>query len=241
MTSIVQRARHLEEAFLGGLEDAQNAYEEIVATQAWQTLGYDTFAEWWQDRVVPAMRALSMRPTKEIAASVVEQVREEEAALPPAQRRTQRELAEMAGVERSSLANRDGSRSVPREDSHRTDLEPPVTREWDGNRIVEKTTADPLPADVAEQIEARIEDLISPEARERNGREREEQQFKELHSRELAKCVWLLAERARRVDAVEFEVSRWQPSQDVYPAPTTPKRLQAAGEYLIALSERWPE
>lgn len=211
MSSNVQRAHRLEARFLGGLEDAQDAYEEIVATEAWVDLGYDTFAEWWEDRVKPAMRALSMRPTREIAASVVERVRGEEKALPPAQRRTQRELAEMVGVSQGSPAIR--PRSTPERSVSTTDLE------WQGNQIVE----------------------VSPEARDRNAREREERQFMELHSRELAKCVWLLAERARRVDAVEHEISRWQPSQDIYPEPTTAKRLRTAGEFLVALSERWPE
>lgn len=117
-------AQELETAFLAGLEDAQGAYEQIVETQAWTDLGFDTFAGWWDERVRPTMRALSMRPTREIAAAVVEQVREEEAELPPAQRRTQRELAEMVGVERSALASRDGSRSVQREESRPADLAP---------------------------------------------------------------------------------------------------------------------
>lgn len=147
MTSEVQRARQLEEAFLGGLEDAQNAYEEIVAAQAWTTLGYDTFAEWWQDRVVPAMRALSMRPTKEVAASVVEQVRQEEAELPPAQRRTQAEMAEMVGGTRDEKAVR--PRSAPGVNTHTADLETPATPA--------DPAPDPLPAEVAQQIDERIE------------------------------------------------------------------------------------
>lgn len=125
MTALATRseAQLLEEAFLGGLEDMQNAYERIVETEAWLSLGFDSFAGWWQQRVMPTMRALSMRPTREIAAAVVEKVREEEADLPPAQRRTQRELADMVGMDRSSLANRDGSRSAPRAESRQPDLE----------------------------------------------------------------------------------------------------------------------
>jgi hypothetical protein len=93
-------AQELEKAFLAGLEDAQAAYEQIVETQAWTELGFDTFAGWWDQRVQPTMRALSMRPTREIAAAVIEQVRQEEADLPPVQRRTQQELADMVGVDR---------------------------------------------------------------------------------------------------------------------------------------------
>lgn len=125
MTKILttEDAESLEAAFLGGLEEAQFAYERIVEHEAWALLGFERFADWWDERVTPSMRALSMRPTREIAAAVVEQVRKEEAELPPAQRRTQRELAAMVGVERSSLASRDGSRSVQREESPQPDLE----------------------------------------------------------------------------------------------------------------------
>lgn len=119
-------AQRLEAAFLAGLNDAQDAYERIVRASAWTVLGFGTFAEWWEARVRPIMRALSMRPTREIATAVVDQVRQEEAELPPAQRRTQQELAEMVGIDRSRLANRDGSRSLPREDSRRVDLESPT-------------------------------------------------------------------------------------------------------------------
>jgi hypothetical protein len=141
-------AADLERRFLAGLDDAQTAYEEIVATEAWLDLGHESFTSWWEGTVRPAMRALSMRPTREIAAAVVEKVRQEEADLPPAQRRTQRELADLIGAERSSLANRNGSRSAPREESPQADLEPP---------------ADPIPPVIAEKIEERIKERAAPE------------------------------------------------------------------------------
>lgn len=117
-----EQAESLEAAFLGGLEEAQVAYERIVEHEAWTILGFETFTAWWGDRVQPMMRALSMRPTREIAAAVVEQVREEEAALPSAQRRTQRELAEMAGVDQKTISN--WTRSTHEETSSDLDLEP---------------------------------------------------------------------------------------------------------------------
>lgn len=122
MTDREDAARH-EESFLGNLAGAQDEYDWLVENEAWSALGWDSFGNWWEGRVRPVMRALSMRPTREIAAKVVEQVRAEERALPPAQRRTQRELAAMVGVDRSGFANRDGSRSVPRENAPRPDLE----------------------------------------------------------------------------------------------------------------------
>lgn len=125
MTALATRseAQLLEEAFLGGLEDMQNAYERIVETEAWLSLGFDSFAGWWQQRVMPTMRALSMRPTREIAAAVVDKVREEEAELPPAQRRTQRELADMVGVGKDTVGRLLGTRSAPDASAPQPDLE----------------------------------------------------------------------------------------------------------------------
>lgn len=119
----IQEARRREESFIGNLSGAQDDYVWIVSNRAWTALGWDSFADWWVARIQPVMRALSMRPTREIAAAVVEQVRQEEAGLPPAQRRTQRELAEMVGVDRSALASRDGSRSTQRETTRGDDLD----------------------------------------------------------------------------------------------------------------------
>lgn len=113
-------AQSLERAFLSGLNEAQDAYERIVQTEAWKQLGYDAFGDWWAGSVQPVMRALSMRPTREIATAVVDQVRAEEASLPPAQRRTQRELAELAGVDQKTVSN--WSRSPSEESSLADDL-----------------------------------------------------------------------------------------------------------------------
>lgn len=117
-TSITE-ASDLEAAFLAGLEEAQGAYERIVATQAWTALGFGSFAAWWDERVAPTMRALSMKPTREIAAAVIEQVRQEEAALPPTQRRTQQELADMVGVSQQAIS----ARSLPHKKLSGDDLE----------------------------------------------------------------------------------------------------------------------
>lgn len=104
--SDIQEARRREESFIGNLSGAQDDYEWLVANRAWTALGWDSFADWWVSRIQPTMRALSMRPTREIAAAVVEQVRQEEADLPPAQRRRERELAEMVGATPDELRNR---------------------------------------------------------------------------------------------------------------------------------------
>lgn len=147
--SNVEEARRLEAAFLAGLNNAQDAYEPFVAIEGWKELGFDHFAEWWTDRVVPLMRALSMRPTRAISQAVIDQVREEEAALPPAQRRTQRELAELAGTSEWTVAGRVKSlqdQQQPRV-SPATDLE---------------ESTDPLPAPIAREIDRRIAQKTAP-------------------------------------------------------------------------------
>lgn len=120
-----REAQRREQSFISNLSGAQDDYEWIVENQAWAALGWDTFAEWWQARVTPIMRALSMRPTREIAAAVIEQVRQEEAELPPAQRRTQRELAEMVGVGEATVGRIAGTRSTGASPDARTDLGTP--------------------------------------------------------------------------------------------------------------------
>jgi len=123
MTDRAVAARH-EDAFLGNLAGAQDEYDWLVENEAWTSLGWGSFAEWWQGRVQPVMRALSMRPTREIAAKVVEQVRAEEAALPPAQRRTQRELGELVGASEATVGRQVGTRSATASTVATPNLEP---------------------------------------------------------------------------------------------------------------------
>ncbi len=126
-------AADLEARILAGLADAQEAYEEFVATEGWLERGYDSFGEWWSSTVVPTMRALSMRPTREIAARVDEQLRVDNESLPPAQRYTQRDRAELTGLSRETIQDRDKAERTPT-----PDLE------------------DPLPPEIADQIQERI-------------------------------------------------------------------------------------
>lgn len=112
MTITADDARELERAFLDGLDRAQDAYEQIIEAQAWLQLGHDTYADWWRERVQPLMRALSMRPTREVAAAGIEQIRREDAELPPAQRHTQRELGELFGVGEATVGRWNGTRST---------------------------------------------------------------------------------------------------------------------------------
>jgi hypothetical protein len=120
----VEAERH-ERFFLAAMASAKEHFDWIIANSAWVTLGHETFAAWWEARVMPVANGLGMRPTQDIAKAVIEKVREEESALPKAQRRTQQQIAAMVGLDRSALANRDGSRSLPRENSRQSDLDEP--------------------------------------------------------------------------------------------------------------------
>lgn len=117
-----------ESAFLGALGEAQSHFRWLVDHQGWRLLGWDSFAAWWDGRVRPVMLALDARPTREIAAKVIEMVRAEEADLPAAQRRTQRELGELVGVSGDTAARWTGSRSAPDADAPPSDLATPDLR-----------------------------------------------------------------------------------------------------------------
>lgn len=89
--------RH-EASFLRNMGQAKEDFDWLVTNEAWTHLGFLTFADWWDARVFPVASGLGMRPTREVARSVVEKVAEEQKALPKDQRRSQRQIAEMVGV-----------------------------------------------------------------------------------------------------------------------------------------------
>jgi hypothetical protein len=111
-------ARRHEASFLGNMKQAKADFDWIVAHEAWTQLGHATFADWWDVRVMPVAAGLGMRPTREIARTVIEKVVEDQRDLPKAQQRTQREIAAMVGVDRSTVA-----RSTPGANARGSDLE----------------------------------------------------------------------------------------------------------------------
>lgn len=126
VTVTADEAGRLEEEFLNGLDQAQDAFVQIMETNAWAALGHDSFAAWWEQRVVPVMRALALRPSREIADRVLEQVRQEEASLPAAQRRRGSELADLVGTSEWVVEGRQDQR--PPRSTAKPDLDDPVTR-----------------------------------------------------------------------------------------------------------------
>jgi hypothetical protein len=126
-------ARRHEASFLSNMRQAKTDFDWILANQAWTQLGFPTFADWWDERVAPLGASLGMRPTREIAKTVIEKVVEDQRDLPKAQQRTQREIAAMVGVDRSTVA-----RSAPGANARGSDLE-------DGAEVAQtEPPADPL-------------------------------------------------------------------------------------------------
>lgn len=61
----------------------------------------------------------------------------------------------------------------------------------------------------------------------------------EVWSRNLAKCVFLLAGFAKNEGQAAADLVNWQDSQDVYPQKTSPARLRRAATYLTELAAAW--
>lgn len=110
-------ARRHEASFLRSMAQAKEDFDWILANEAWAQLGFSTFADWWDERVAPLAASLGMRPTREIAKTVIEKVVEDQKDLPKAQQRSQREIAAMVGVSQKSV-----SRSLTESNDSTADL-----------------------------------------------------------------------------------------------------------------------
>lgn len=99
-------AQRREASFLKNLSGARDDYQWIMSNEAWTQLGYADYTTWYVARVYPLLKALGARPSLEIANDVLDRVPADEAALPAPQRRTQDEIAELAGVSKKTVARR---------------------------------------------------------------------------------------------------------------------------------------
>lgn len=125
-----EAARGLEDQFLSALEVAQHAYEDIVAAKAWTALGFETFTEWWTAKVVPKMRALEMKPKKEVAQDAVQRIAADQQKLPKPQQMLHREIGEATGMSRRSVARSLQGANAPQRDLVRG-RSPTSTVDWD--------------------------------------------------------------------------------------------------------------
>lgn len=100
--------------------------------------------------------------------------------------------------------------------------------------------------DISDLVASRLDQVVEAQAKPAapatpsEVRERDYQASSEAWSRNLAKCVYLLAGFSNLNGFVEKALKEWQPSQDIYPDKTTAERMRTAAAYLNAIAERWP-
>lgn len=154
----VSEAVRREISFLRNVGGAGDDLEWILFNQAWTELGFERIGDWWQQRVLPVLVNLDLRPSPALADRVIAAISADEAALPKAQRRTQREIASIARTNQSRV-----SRSRPDSPESESDLEKGSenaqaaaadadTRAADGEQSRASNTRPPAAgADVADQ------------------------------------------------------------------------------------------
>lgn len=104
-------AKRREDGFLRSMSGAREDYDWLIANQGWTLLGFDTFAEWYAERIAPTMAALGGRPVPELASDVLARIRADEENLPKPQRRTAAELAALVGVSEWKVRSRQDHRT----------------------------------------------------------------------------------------------------------------------------------
>jgi hypothetical protein len=107
-----------EISFLRNVGGAGDDLEWILFNQAWTELGFENVGDWWEQRVLPVLVNVDMRPSASLADRVMAAIAADEAGLPKLQRRTQRQIAALA---RTSQARVSRSRSDANESG--SDLE----------------------------------------------------------------------------------------------------------------------
>lgn len=89
-------AKRHEALFLKGVGTAQDELRWLVEHEAWRTLGFESPVDWWDTRIRPAFVELEIRPAPSVARQILAAVEAHERGLPPAQRRSKKELARLA-------------------------------------------------------------------------------------------------------------------------------------------------
>jgi len=94
----IERAKSREMAMVANLGRFADECRWFMANKVWLTLGYETFVEWWADRITPVVETLGLTPGPELAQMAIEAIRKEEEGLPAAQRHTKKAIASIVGV-----------------------------------------------------------------------------------------------------------------------------------------------
>lgn len=127
----ISEAARREGSFLRNIVGAGDDLEWILFNQAWTELGFERIGDWWEQRVLPVLVKLDLRPSALLAERVIAAISADEAGLPKVQRRTQREIAAIARTSQSKI-----SRSRPDAPESGSDLENPAA-EGKGSPLVD--------------------------------------------------------------------------------------------------------
>lgn len=93
-----------EISFLRNIGGAGDDLEWILFNQAWTELGFERIGDWWEQRVLPVLVHVDLRPSAALAERVIAAIAADEAGLPKAQRRTQREIASIARTSQAKVS-----------------------------------------------------------------------------------------------------------------------------------------
>jgi hypothetical protein len=219
----VERARtHLEAA-------AEEVVRQING-RAWIALGYES----WDDMREAEYRGAAVIVPRADRPELVARLR--------AEGLSQKQIGDTIGVSQRQVST---DLSDVRNSSN-VDL--PATR-VDSVGREQPTTYAPRAQDVppaSDAVErpansAPLVPLPSPEAQQRYERDHAARVSREVASGNLARSIWFLGQQAEMDDRVERILTDWEPSQDIFPKPTTAQRIKAVADYLFELSERWPQ
>ncbi len=253
-------ARTLTDDIKGRVSDLLPRIREAYYRRADKALGYGSWHEYCQRELDGLQLPVSDRP------SAVAELRQEGmstraigSALGVSQDTVRRDLAQLNDSVQlpERIVSLDG-KERPATRPTTVEPEPDAIDDvplWDEPEPEAVHTVDtpaeptPMPArqDVADFITSHIDDVIArrdtaPVAKPtaEDARERDYQASREAWSRNLAKCVYLLAGFSNLNGFVEKALAEWQPDQDIYPEKTTAERMRTAAAYLNAIAERWP-
>lgn len=141
-----------EASFLRNITGAGDDLEWILLNQAWTQIGFERVGDWWEQRVLPVLDKLDLRPSASLAERVIAAIEADEQVLPKAQRRTQREIASIAKTSQSRVSRLLADSRESRSDLDKTSgaVPPANTKTAAG--------APTTPADGADTPEASVSD-----------------------------------------------------------------------------------
>jgi hypothetical protein len=137
-----------EASFLRNIAGAGDDLEWILFNQAWTQLDFERVGDWWEQRVLPVLEKLDLRPSASLAERVIAAIEADEQVLPKTQRRTQREIASIAKTSQSRV-----SRLLADSRASGSDL--------GGATGADDPQPEPAPADIPDALRTAIENTAA--------------------------------------------------------------------------------